>query len=276
MLRFIVNIYRTGERGKNMKKIMVIVIVVIATFAAMTSAALAGTYTFQSRDSGGIRTDFEDLDHAKAYMWAFSWKPAADEIITSASLTFNNIYNNDNNSNWLGIYLIQDKLATGGTSGWNSWSTDKFGDSDLTPNTAVYQKTDNENVAKPFDAVANKVLVGAYSDTRQGSTIKDNPVLDFAHPALISASTPTWGWNIYDDHPLDTSVIDELSTWSADGNWALGVDPDCHFYNDGITFTIITTKTPPTTPAVPEPMSMVLGSLGLGLVSGLKRRRSRS
>lgn len=258
-----------------MKRLLVIGIGAVVALLVMSSVASAGTYTFSSRDLGGTRSDFEDLDHTKAYLWAFHWQPAAGEVITGATLSFSSIYNWDDNKNWLGIYLIKDKLPTGGTTGWSAWSSDRFGNNDLTPDTAVFQKSDGPdgtvNVAKPFDTVVNKVLVGAYSDTRHGSVIKDSPVFDFAHPELKSASTPTWGWSIY-NQPLQASALDELSAWSADGNWALGIDPDCHFYNRGVILTI-TTGQPTTNNDVPEPISMVLGALGLGMVAGFKRRR---
>lgn len=256
------------ENGGNMGRALACILAV----CLLAGGAGAETYTFQSRDSGGIRSDFEDLDHTKAYLWAFKWQPAANEVITGASLTFSNIYNNDNLANWLGVWLIADKPTTGGTTGWSGWSSDTF--SGLTLDTAVYQKGDNQNVAKPFDAVANKALLGAYSDTKPGSTVKETVVFDFASPALKSYSTPTWGWAIYDDAPLQTSLIDELTTWSADGTWALGIDPDCHFYNDGVTLTIMTKQIPSSPPPVPEPMCIVLGALGLASVMGLRRFRA--
>lgn len=253
-----------------MEKMMNRTIMSVLALCVLVGQAWAGTYTFQSNDGSGVRTDFQDLDHAKAYLWAFNWKPAEGEVITGAQLAFSNTYNHDNNANWLGIYLIADKPATGGTTGWSQWSTDKFGD--LTPETSVYEKGDAENVAKPFDAIAGKVLLGAYSDTINGYQVKESPVFDFASPSLKSASVPTWGWSIYDDAPLDSSAVDEFNSWAADGTWALGIDPDCHFYNDGVTFTI-TTRQGPTHPPIPEPMSIILGAMGLASVAGLRRFR---
>jgi hypothetical protein len=169
--------------------------------------------------------------------------------------------------------LIADKPVTGGRTGWSQWSTDKFGD--LTPDTSVYQKSDNQNVAKPFNAIAGKVLLGAYSDTIKGYQVKENPVFDFASPSLKSASVPKWGWPIPYNAPLDDNALDEFNSWVTDGNWALGIDPDCHFYNDGVTFTIIT-RQGPSTPHIPEPMSIILGVMGLASVAGLRRFRPGS
>ena len=34
-------------------------------------------------------------------------------------------------------------------------------------------------------------------------------------------------------------------SWLSDGNFGFGIDPDCHYYNDGITFNITTTHEAP-------------------------------
>jgi len=49
-------------------------------------------------------------------------------------------------------------------------------------------------------------------------------------------------------------------------NFGFGLDPDCHYFNEGITFTIET--------YIPAPGAILLGSIGLGLVGWLRRRQT--
>ncbi len=52
---------------------------------------------------------------------------------------------------------------------------------------------------------------------------------------------------------------------------ALGFDPDCHYWNNGITLTINTQ----TNPAVPEPGTIILMATGLAAL-GRRLRRSKA
>jgi hypothetical protein len=51
--------------------------------------------------------------------------------------------------------------------------------------------------------------------------------------------------------------------WLSDGNFGIGLDPDCHWLNNGISLTIVTSPVSQNS-QVPEPATLVL--LGIGLV----------
>lgn len=61
----------------------------------------------------------------------------------------------------------------------------------------------------------------------------------------------------------EVGLVDDLDNFVQNGRFGFGFDPDCHYFNDGASFTI-------TTQAVPEPVSLI--AIGAGVL-GLARRR---
>ena len=221
----------------------------------MCAAAHAGTYVLAPNPS-----DLGDLDHNYAYQWCFNsgaitW-PATDTIIR-ATLHFENITNSQEPENdRLAVYLLQNKNTTRFLNttwslvGSNSYST-------------AYRWYDAQNTGKPFNyatwpTAKNQIMYpqipgysadGYWRDTNGVYSTND---VDFA---------------------FDSQDLADLIAWSADGNWAIGIDPDCHYSNCGVSL-IIETKPPVTIPPpIPEPISMILAAGGLGCIAALRRFR---
>ncbi len=89
------------------------------------------------------------------------------------------------------------------------------------------------------------VVIGDYNDPKGGNPRNFDLVYKFSNLGLI----------------------DDLTADLADGKFGFGFDPDCHYFNDGVSFKIKTMTAP-----VPEPASML--ALSAGIV-GLVRRRAR-
>ncbi len=66
-------------------------------------------------------------------------------------------------------------------------------------------------------------------------------------------------------YTFSSTEVGGLKGYLTDGNFGLGFDPDCHFYNDGITLTI-------QTEAVPIPGAAWLMMAGVAGLIGLRKR----
>jgi hypothetical protein len=69
---------------------------------------------------------------------------------------------------------------------------------------------------------------------------------------------------------FNSAAITALNGYAADGNFGLGLDPDCHYFNCGVKLTVTTDRQP-----VPEPSTMLLFGLGLTAGGVVMMRRKR-
>jgi hypothetical protein len=217
--------------------------------------AFSSTYTFSSWDNSGTQNDLSDLDHNYLHLWGIDWKLPQGETISGASIHFSNIYDWQRETDILKVYLLD-----------NVRLNDVPGSVDLIT-IPDNQQTSPANEIPYYDGTrfSDYARIWSWSDPdlRVGQ-------VDPATGAKRTSSGFTF------DYAFDGGEISLLTTylstpnlWGKTSNVGIGFDPDCHYYNGGITWTINTT-----TATVPEPTTIIL--LGAGLVAlGLRRRMLR-
>lgn len=194
-------------------------LVIICLICSNASAAM---YSFEPYDS-----DLGDLDHYRNYTWGINtpWDTTSDENseyeqVISATLSFDNIRNWDNNPNVLYVHLL-DHARRGVEVGY-----------------------DGQGGGNEFDGEGVELIT--YQNL----------------PAVSQDLT----------YSFDEDEIFALNTYASDGRFGLGFDPDCHFYNSGVSLQVETVTG--TTP-VPEPATMAILLAGGALVIRRRRRANK-
>lgn len=225
----------TSAAANTSRRLRVFYALAALGFVASTAPASVTTLSFQPNPA-----DLGDLNHHLVYTWKINDINLAGSAITSANLSNANISNWDTNPNVLHLHL----LDTAKDAGVSSFVDDRTGSTPATDLT-------DDFVSGRYHNDPNWLVQSGTADT-----------------FLANPSFTTTGVNYTLD--FTPTQLQSLASYAANGNdIAFGLDPDCHFYNDGLSFTM--TLTP-----VPE-MSALYPLLGLiaaiGLTKLLQRRQ---
>jgi len=249
--------------------------------------------------SAGDANDLGDLDHHNFYTWKIGGINLGGADVSKVQISFKQLYNWDANPNELFLQLLDSAKTTGGTlvnsfSGSYTSVVQSYADETLDqgPMSDVF----NNNWSVECAGLSSTALTNCKNkQTLEASQVANLVSSGTAQTALTHRSFadlgtyPTFapgevnpaGWSVVADgnlngEPLYTYTYtfteaqeDLLQAYIANGgNIAIGLDPDCHFYNDGVMLTITTGA------AVPEPAALLL--LAPAAAFAWRRRKAAS
>jgi len=252
-----------------MKKIFILVLTGVM-FLLGNGVVFAGEYTYRPEYTGGGNDpyatgnlnddnyDLGDLDHGKAYEWKIDARDILNngETIIGASLFFNDIKNHDNSNNILYVNLLNyNNDSNFGVNVSDDDSNGNYfsGNSSYSSNSLFTL----ENLAGSFET---DIRVEITNESQSNVPIGDQETVNmWRHSHTIGATLDMPGGG-----------LSNLIEYASDGIFGLGFDPDCHFYNNGITLKLTTTGPDNT---VPEPATLML--FGAGLLCFASRMRKK-
>jgi hypothetical protein len=177
--------------------------------------------------------DLGDLSDAWYYTWGIDFDLPEGEVLTGAVFVFEGIYDWTSEADNLYIHLLDN------------------------PALGVVARKDYQGSGDNF--VGQGPLIGHWSDPIGGPS---------------GATTLIYDFSTLPGSQIGTTLLDDLNAYLATeiggkANFGFGIDPDCHYFNSGCSFTVMFEPT-----IIPAPGAVLLGGIGVVLVSWLRRRRA--
>lgn len=247
----------------------------------LPGVAIADTFTFKAPATAPTTSSPNqvDLDHHNAYTWRFGSTDSngntvnlSGQQILGASISFKSMQNWDANTNRLFIHLLDTARTTGNfttLSGSGGVGVIRTVNDVSTSQAPVTDISDYFGAGSGLSA-GNALVAQGTGDTFLTSQAFRNSL---AAPPATGQYALGAGWSFANGtytYTFTQAQLQVLSAYFANGNdLAFGLDADCHYFNNGISFNMTTGKT-----AVPEPATMVLLGTGLaGVAARLRKRR---
>jgi len=184
---------------------------VAVTFAlALAARASASMVSFTPSP-----VDLNDLDHHMVYTWRIDNINLNGGTVTGASLTFSNIANWDTNANVLHMWLL-----------------------DTAKNAGVASFVDDKTNSSPVTDLTDDFLNARFHSDPAWLVASGTAQTFLADKSFTT--TPTTYTLTFT--PAELAVLQQYIKNGKD--IAFGIDPDCHFFNDGVTFSMNITPVP--------------------------------
>lgn len=202
-----------------------------ATLCLVATPARATLMSFSPTPS-----DLYDLDHHYSYTWRLDNINLNNVTITSATLTFANIANWDSNPNMLFVYLMDTAVGSG-----------------------VQSLQDHNLNEAPVSPIIDHFANGFNSPSLVLSSTAKQKLFQQSFTTTPTTFTYTF----------TAAQLTLLMNYINNGNnVAFGFDAECHFFNDGITFTMNVVP-------IPEVASLLPVGLLVAIATALEIRRRR-
>jgi hypothetical protein len=159
--------------------------------------------------------DLNDLDHHMVYTWRLDNINLNGGTISSASLTFTNIANWDTNANVLHLWLL-----------------------DTAKNAGVSSFVDDPTNSSPVTDLTDDFLSTRFH-SNSGWLVANGTAQTFLADKSFTTTPSTYTINFT---PAQLAVLQQYISHGND--IAFGIDPDCHFFNDGVNFNMNVTPVP--------------------------------